>query len=80
MKLDKLFYHFGYKISQHPILVILISLITMGLILSGLVFLDFEVRMLNNHRLILKNSGSLRTVRLTMSSNFLARNLANFSE
>jgi hypothetical protein len=56
MKLDKLFYYFGYKVSQHPILVIFISLITMGLILSGLMFLDFEVIIIL-HRLILKNYG-----------------------
>jgi hypothetical protein len=43
MKLDKIFYKLGYKISKHPVLVIVLTFITLMLILSGLIFLEFEV-------------------------------------
>lgn len=44
MKLDKFFYFIGLKISKHPIITIILSLSIMTLILSGLIFLEFEVR------------------------------------
>jgi hypothetical protein len=43
MKLDKIFYNLGYKISKHPILVTIASLLITGLLMTGLMFLEFEV-------------------------------------
>ncbi len=43
MKLDNLFFLIGKKVARHPITVIIISLISVSIILSGLMFLEFEV-------------------------------------
>jgi hypothetical protein len=45
MRLDKLFYKLGFKISENPVIVILLTFITVLLILSGLIFLEFEVNL-----------------------------------
>jgi hypothetical protein len=44
MKLDKIFYWIGYKVSKHPILVIITSLSIMAIILGGIMFLEFDVK------------------------------------
>lgn len=46
MKLDKLFFWVGKKIARHPETVIILSLLSMSIILSGLIFLEFEVNFL----------------------------------
>lgn len=43
MKLDTLFYSIGLFISNHPVKVIIVSISIMTIILSGLMFLEFEV-------------------------------------
>ena len=43
MKLDKLFFWIGKKIARHPETVIILSLLSISIILSGLIFLEFEV-------------------------------------
>jgi hypothetical protein len=43
MKLDKIFYWIGLKVSKHPILVIISSLSIMAIILGGIMFLEFDV-------------------------------------
>ncbi len=43
MKLDKIFYWIGLKVSKHPILVIVTSLTFMAILLGGLMFLEFDV-------------------------------------
>lgn len=43
MKLDNLFFWIGKKVARHPLAVMIISLITISIILSGLMFLEFEV-------------------------------------
>ena len=48
MKLDNLFYRIGYTIAKFPIFTIIISLMVVGIILTGLVFLDFEVIFFKN--------------------------------
>jgi hypothetical protein len=49
MKLDKIFYNIGKKIAGHPVIVIIISLMITTLLMVGLMFLEFEVRSLNNY-------------------------------
>lgn len=43
MKLDKIFYWIGLKVSKHPIMVIIISLFIITIIMGGLMFLEFDV-------------------------------------
>lgn len=43
MKLDRLFFKLGYTISKYPIYTICISLLIVSILLTGLVFLQFEV-------------------------------------
>ena len=43
MRLDKAFYYLGYKIAKYPILFIIITFLSICLLLTGLVFLEFEV-------------------------------------
>lgn len=47
MKLDNLFFWIGKKVARHPIAVMVISLLTTAIILSGLMFLEFEVNLIN---------------------------------
>ncbi len=42
--LGNIFHWLGFKVASHPILVITIPTILLGFLLSGLVFMDFEVR------------------------------------
>lgn len=44
MKLDKIFYWIGLKVSIHPLKVIAVSVLVLAIILSGLMFLEFEVK------------------------------------
>lgn len=62
MKLDKIFYWIGYKVSNHPILVIITSLSIMAVILGGIMFLEFDVKftfkiIINLFRMTLKDYG-----------------------
>lgn len=43
MKLDNLFFWIGKKVARHPLAVMIISIVTISIILSGLMFLEFEV-------------------------------------
>lgn len=43
MRLDRIFYKIGYTIAKYPIYTVIISLMVTTIILSGLVFLDFDV-------------------------------------
>ena len=43
MKLDTLFFQIGFTIAKYPIYTIVITLMIVALILSGLMFLEFEV-------------------------------------
>jgi len=43
MKLDKLFYWIGLKVSKQPVFVIIVSLAIMAVLLGGLMFLEFDV-------------------------------------
>ncbi len=43
MKLDNLFFWIGKKVARHPLAVMIISLLTTSIILTGLMFLEFEV-------------------------------------
>jgi len=49
MKLDKVFYYIGLKIARHPVITIILSLSIMTLICSGLLFLEFEVKISINY-------------------------------
>ena len=43
MGLEDIFYWIGFKVSSHPILVSVVTLMTTSIILTGLVFIDFEL-------------------------------------
>lgn len=76
MKLDNLFFWIGKKVARHPLAVMVISLIATGIILSGLMFLEFEVKLnlIKIYRMIRKNYGWLKILILIMNNPLLARN------
>ena len=43
MKLDKIFFQIGYTIAKYPIYTIIISLMIVAILLSGLMYLEFDV-------------------------------------
>lgn len=45
MKLDNLFFWIGKKVARHPLAVMVISLLAISIILTGLMFLEFEVNL-----------------------------------
>lgn len=46
MKLDNLFFWIGRKVARHPVAILILSLMTICIILTGLMFLEFEVSLL----------------------------------
>jgi hypothetical protein len=61
MKLDNFFYWIGWKVSSHPVKIITVGLAFMSILLTGLIFLEFEVIIYKINsiyfRMILKNYG-----------------------
>ncbi len=86
MKLDKFFYFIGLKIAQNPVITIVLSISVMALILSGLLFLEFEVKIywpfpkFLKFRTTLKNYGSHKIPKLTTNKNSLTGNSESFFE
>jgi hypothetical protein len=80
MKLDRLFFELGYNISKHPFYTIIISLAVVGILLTGLLFLQFEVLYSLLIRIIHNNYGLIRIVKLIMNNYFSMLSLELFSE
>ena len=60
LKMDKIslgnfYYWIGFKTATHPVMVIIIPVILICFILSGLIFLDFEVTIYFTHLLVISS-------------------------
>lgn len=77
ISLGNTFYWFGYKNATHPILFIIVPLIVVAFVLSGLIFMDFEVIIIIFlfFSFNLKNYGSLKILRQITNNCSSERNL-----